>query len=75
LAAKRAGIQEVILSVENRKDVLEIKQQDIQGLDFHYVSYVEEVIPLALQPAPVEQIKKEDVVKSKKPKQKVKAQK
>lgn len=75
LAAKRAGIQEVILSVENRKDVLEIKQQDIQRLNFHYVSYVEEVIPLALQPAPVEQLKKEDVVKNKKPKQKVKAQK
>ncbi len=68
LAAKRAGIQEVILSVENKKDVLEIKQQDIQELVFHYVSYVEEVIPLALQPHPIEQAKKENIAKRTKPK-------
>lgn len=62
LAAKRAGIQEVILSVENKKDVLEIKQQDIQGLNFYYVSYIEEVIPLALQPHPIKQVKRRGVV-------------
>jgi ATP-dependent Lon protease len=50
LAAKRAGIREVILSKENKKDIQEIKQKDIQDLKFHYVEFVEEVIQLALQP-------------------------
>lgn len=50
LAAKRAGIQEIILSLDNKKDVLELKPQDIQGLQFHYVTHAEEVLPIALQP-------------------------
>jgi ATP-dependent Lon protease len=54
LAAKRAGIKDIVLSLENKKDVLDIKPQDIQGLIFHYVTYAEEVLPLALQPAPKE---------------------
>jgi ATP-dependent Lon protease len=75
LAARRAGIQEVILSTENKKDVLEIRQQDIQGLNFYYVSYVEEVIPLALQPAEqLEQPKKRGITKGKNLKKKVEVQ-
>ena len=48
LAAKRAGMQELILSLENKKDVLELKPQDIAGLQIHYVSHAAEVLPLAL---------------------------
>ena len=43
LAAKRAGITELILSEENRKDIAEIKPEYIAGLTFHYVKTNEEV--------------------------------
>jgi len=49
LAAKRAGIRELILSEENRKDIAEIKPEYIEGLTFHYVKTNEEVLAIALQ--------------------------
>lgn len=49
LAAKRAGIIELILSEENRKDVEEIKPEYIAGLTFHYVRTNDEVLKLALK--------------------------
>ena len=49
LAAKRAGITELILSEENRKDVAEIKADYIAGLTFHYVRTNDEVLSLALK--------------------------
>ena len=49
LAAKRAGITELILSEENRKDVEEIKPDYVAGLTFHYVSTNDEVLRLALK--------------------------
>ena len=48
LAAKRAGITELILSDENRKDIEEIKEEYLCGLKFHYVRTNNEVIDLAL---------------------------
>lgn len=48
LAAKRANIKEIILSKSNRKDVLEIKEDYIKDLKFHYVTEMSEVIKLAL---------------------------
>ncbi|MGB1270180.1 MAG: endopeptidase La [Flavobacteriaceae bacterium] len=48
LAAKRAKIKELILCVDNKKDILEIKDEYLKGLSFHYVSTMEEVIKLAL---------------------------
>jgi ATP-dependent Lon protease len=48
LAAKRAKIKELILCVDNEKDILEIKQEYLKGLTFHYVSTMEEVIALAI---------------------------
>jgi ATP-dependent Lon protease len=48
LAAKRAGIKEVILPGENRKDVEEIRASYLDGLMFHYVDDMAEVITLAL---------------------------
>ena len=49
LAAKRAGITELILSDENRKDIEEIKPEYISGLSFHYVRSNDEVLRIALQ--------------------------
>lgn len=48
LAAKRAKIKEIILSKSNQKDILEIKEDYIKDLTFHYVSEMNEVIKLAL---------------------------
>lgn len=48
LAAKRAGIKEIILSTSNRKDVIEIDENYIKELTFHYVNEMHEVISLAL---------------------------
>lgn len=48
LAAKRAGINEIILSDKNRRDIEEIKPEYIEGMEFHFVSTVAEVLELAL---------------------------
>lgn len=48
LAARRAGIKELILSEENRKDIDEIKPDYLKGLAFHYVKDIREVVELAL---------------------------
>ena len=48
LAAKRAGITDIILCDENRKDIEEIDELYISGLTFHYVHTVLEVLNFAL---------------------------
>ena len=48
LAAKRANIKDIILSKSNMKDILEIKEDYIKDLSFHYVSEMKEVIEIAL---------------------------
>ncbi len=48
LAAKRANIKEIILCKSNQKDILEIKEDYIKDLNFHYVTNMYEVIELAL---------------------------
>lgn len=48
LAAKRAGIKDIILCDENKKDIEEILPIYLEGLTFHYVSDIKEVIKLAL---------------------------
>ena len=53
LAAKRAGITDIILCQENRKDIDEIKDIYLKGLTFHYVSNIKEVIDIALLPEKV----------------------
>ena len=52
LAAKRAGITDIILSSENRKDIEDIAERYIKGLNFHYVDTVDQVIKLALTDTP-----------------------
>jgi ATP-dependent Lon protease len=48
LAAKRAGIKDIILCRQNQKDVEEINKEYIKGLKFHYVSEMNEVLDFAL---------------------------
>lgn len=48
LAAKRAGITEIIMCEQNQKDLEEIKPEYVEGLTFHFVSDVMEVLDVAL---------------------------
>lgn len=55
LAARRAGIQTVILCEQNKKDIAEIPAQHLEGLTFYYVQSMDEVLKLALR---AEKVKK-----------------
>jgi ATP-dependent Lon protease len=48
LAAKRAKIKEIVLSVTNKRDIDEINPQYLKGLKFHYVSDMSDVINIAI---------------------------
>jgi ATP-dependent Lon protease len=48
LAAKRASIKEIILCEKNRKDIEDIKASYLDGMTFHYVTHMREVLDLAL---------------------------
>ncbi|NCC10114.1 MAG: endopeptidase La [Bacteroidia bacterium] len=54
LAAKRAGIKEIILSAENRKNIEEIQNIYLKDLTFHYVDDIKEVFNIALTDEKVE---------------------
>ncbi len=48
LAAKRAGLREIIMCWQNEKDVTEIDQRFIKGITFHYVKTMQQVLDIAL---------------------------
>lgn len=48
LAAKRAGLKEIILCWQNEKDIKEIDSSFIEGLQFHYVKNMQQVLDIAL---------------------------
>lgn len=48
LAAKRSGIKEIILCADNKKDIDEIKAEYLEGLTFHYVTKMKEVLAIAI---------------------------
>lgn len=52
LAAKRAGITDIVLSEKNRRDIEDIAPKYLEGLNFHYVETVSEVIALAVTDVP-----------------------
>ncbi len=54
LAAKRAGITEIILSEENKKNLEEIKEEYLKGLNFHFVNTIMDVLEIALLKTKVE---------------------
>ena len=51
LAAKRAGITDIVLSEKNQRDIEEIPSRYVDGLTFHYVTSLQDVLAVALQPA------------------------
>ena len=69
LAAKRAGIKEIILSIDNKKDIEDIKKEYIKDVKFHYVEKMIDVVKLALLKEkvinPIDLSIKEDEKKSK----------
>lgn len=48
LAAKRAGITDIVLCEDNRRDIEDIEQDYLSGLTFHYISEMSEILPLVL---------------------------
>jgi len=48
LAAKRAGLKEIILCWQNEKDIIDIDKEFIKGVKFHYVKTMQQVLELAL---------------------------
>ncbi len=54
LAAKRAGITDIAICKENRKDIEEINEKYIKGLTFHFVETVSDVLAFALLDEKVE---------------------
>lgn len=68
LAAKRAGITDIMISTENRKDIEEINSKYIEGLSFHYVENVSEVLAFALLEEKVDnaiELTVEDIIQEK----------
>lgn len=49
LAAKRAGITDILLCEENRRDVEDIKADYLSGLTFHYISEMSEALPIVFE--------------------------
>ena len=49
LAAKRNGVTDLIVCVDNKRDILDIKEDYVSGLNFHYVENMMEVLDLALE--------------------------
>ena len=49
LAAKRAGITDILLCNDNRRDIEEIEPVYLEGLNFHYINEICEALPLALE--------------------------
>lgn len=53
LAAQRGGVKTVIIPLENKKDLTEISDEIMEGLDIHPVQWIDEVLDLALESAPL----------------------
>jgi ATP-dependent Lon protease len=58
LAAKRAGVTDIVLCIDNKKDIEDIKPVYLEGLSFHYVRDISEVLDYALLDEPVKNPKK-----------------
>jgi ATP-dependent Lon protease len=61
LAAKRAGIKEIILCAKNKQDIDEIPAQYLKGLQFHFVEKMQQVLEIALLNEQVKDPKKLEV--------------
>jgi len=61
LAAKRAGVKDIILCEDNRKDIEEISANYLKGLNFHYVKEMMDVLDVALLNQKVKDARKLDI--------------
>ncbi|MEO6757977.1 MAG: S16 family serine protease, partial [Saprospiraceae bacterium] len=68
LAAKRAGLREVLMCKDNEKHVNEIEKEYIQGLTFHYVDKMEDVLAFAIGLTPPAAVGKNGQSKARKTK-------
>lgn len=66
IAAHRAGIKTVILPKENKKDLEDIPKEVLRDLSFHFVSHMDEVLPIALT-KPLAKAKKTEPVPTHRP--------
>ena len=64
LAAKRAGITQVILSQKNKKDVQEINPEYIKQVNFHYLTHIDELLPLVLEKEKVKNAQEWEIEKN-----------
>ena len=64
LAARRAGIKEIILCEKNKRDIDEINAKYIANLKFHFVETVDQVLEVALLPSKVENPMKLEVIET-----------
>ncbi|MFN3801441.1 endopeptidase La [Belliella pelovolcani] len=55
LAARRAGLKEIILCQKNKRDIEEIDEQYLKGINFHFVDNVDQVLEIALMKSKVEE--------------------
>ncbi len=53
LAAKRVKVSDIVISIDNQKDILDIREDYIKGLEFHYVRNMIDVLDYALMSKPV----------------------
>ena len=53
LAAKRQGISQILLPARNRKDIVELPAELLEGLELRYVRSVDEVLKMALVESPL----------------------
>ncbi|MBR1784736.1 MAG: endopeptidase La [Bacteroidales bacterium] len=58
LAARRAGITDIILCRDNKRDIEEIEAAYVDGLSFHYISRLDEALPLAFVPSSTKAVSK-----------------
>lgn len=49
LAAKRNGVADLVVCVDNKRDIMDIDEEYVKGLNFHYVKDMMEVLELALE--------------------------
>lgn len=69
LAAKRVGIEEIILCTKNKKDIQEIHPRYMKNLSIHYVDHVKEVIEQALHPHKTKNARSWQLIKETSPQQ------
>jgi ATP-dependent Lon protease len=62
LAAKRAGVRRIIMPERNKKDLVEIPKQNLEGMEFVFAHRMDEVLENALEQSPIALAKANPVI-------------